>query len=37
MLNEIRGVSWRTVTAALVERLLVAPMAVTLYEVGLRL
>src|SRR5919198_338695 len=37
MLNEILGVSWCTITAALAERLLVAPVAVTVYEVGLRL
>src|SRR5919199_3894515 len=37
MLNEIRGVNCCTVTAALAERLLVAPVAVTMYEADLRL
>jgi hypothetical protein len=37
MLNAILGVSWCTVTAVLAERLLVAPVAVTVYEADLRL
>jgi hypothetical protein len=37
MLNEILGVNCCTLTAALAERLLVAPVAVTLYEADLRL
>jgi hypothetical protein len=36
VLNEILGVSWCTVTAALAERLLVTPVAVTVYAADLR-